>query len=152
MSRLLVVLALLAAGCAPAEAYCYRPSPAEAVAGLFVAGLAAGVTLTEASHELPPPRPDKPRPTTPPLHGTVTAESGERVPHVTVTLRGSTGFVELETTTDERGRFLFPMPLPPDWYRVSVDEEQGTAETRVWLHRRHADLELQVQPPLVSTD
>jgi hypothetical protein len=150
----LIVLALLGPGCATPESYyCYRPaSRGEAVADLLFAGFAAGVALSEP-HDVEFPPPSKPRPTTPPLYGTVSLPSGERVPRATVTLRGTSDFVVLQATTDERGRFWFPMPLPPDWYTFTVDGEGATGQTRFWLHKRHSDLDLQVQAALEgSTD
>jgi hypothetical protein len=150
---LLLALALLGSGCATPESYyCYRPaSRGEAVADLLLTGLAAGVALSETRYvEFPPPR--EPGPTTPPLYGTVSLPSGERVPRATVTLRGTSDFVVLQATTDERGRFWFPMPLPPDWYTFIVDDEAATGQARFWLHKRHRDLDLQVQPREPSTD
>jgi hypothetical protein len=143
----LLTLALLGAGCVPLESsHCYRrPSRGEALAELLFAGFAAGVELSETQHvEFPPPR--EPGPTTPPFFGTVSLPSGDRVPQVTVTLRGTSDFVVLQATTDERGRFLFPMPLPPDWYTLTVDDDRAAGQARVWLHKRHRDLDVKVEP------
>jgi hypothetical protein len=151
--RPLLALALLGAGCA-GPGYCHRPSSgAEAVADFLLVGLAAGTALSEMDSTPPSPPPRPPRPPTQPLFGTVSDPSGERVPRVAVTLRGSSGFVELETTTDERGRFWVPMPLPPDWYVISAGDEQAAGQTRLWLHDRHPSLlDVTVQPRMVSND
>jgi len=168
VARILLILALLAAGCATSGPYhhhhhhalfcCHRPpttaDKALAVGELGLGALELGIALTEAMGEpdLPPPSP--PRPLTKPLFGTVSWEGGGRVPAIPVTLRGTSDFVVLETTTDEGGRFWFPMPLPADWYRIIVDDERAAGETRLWLRdRRPAMLDVIARPKAtVPTD
>jgi hypothetical protein len=148
--RFLLVLALLASGCGTSGYHqgfggrsCTNPTGAELaflVAELAVGALQAGAGLTETMREPEPPR--VPLATRRPfrrIFGTVSWEAGGRVAAIPVTLRGSSGLVVLETRTDEGGRFWFPLPLPGDWYRISVDDQRAAGESKVWLHDRPPD-------------
>jgi len=116
------------------------------MAQALVIGIGTAVA-EDLARPSPPQPPPPPRPPHSPLFGTVRSESGERVAHAEVTLRGSTGFVELQTQTDVGGRFWFPMPLPADWYTLAVEDESAAGQTRLWLHdRRPAILDVTVRP------
>lgn len=142
MTRLLVALALAVSGCATGDVYyssspCYRrPTTADTVfliGDLVLSGLAAGAQLTETMRQAPPPPADSPGRPMRRVFGTVSWKSGERVGGVTVSLRAHSGFVLLDTVADDRGRFWFPLPLPADWYRITVDDDQGAGESKIWL-------------------
>src|SRR5688572_14973081 len=129
---------LLAAGCGHHHHHFHpfgeipRPTPLEAVA--VGATTLAAVAIDEAGE---PPTPAPPRPLARPLVGKVLlADTRGEVPGVRVTLHDPHDLVVLEAVTDERGWFRFPMPLPPSWYVLSVDDEAGRGSTRVWLHDR----------------
>jgi hypothetical protein len=151
MARLLCGMAIVVAGCATSGGHyqscrrCCEPDPAEAILGLgelaFQLAEAIGDRTQRAAGPPPAPMP-------PPLVGTVRAiESGQSLPGVAVALKGASGFVELQATTDDRGRFWFPLPLPADWYTISVDEEAFEGERRVWLkERRPLDLVVPARP------
>lgn len=153
----LLFLSLPAAACGhhPAHHHHHLPWEGRARDGAFAAeALAAGaatvtmVAMDEADRREPPP----PRPLTPPLVGKVLwAGSGDAVPAVTVTLRDRDDLVVLHATTDDQGWFRFPLPLPPSWYVLSVDEDFGRGSTRLWLRDRrpgHLDVKLAPRPPV----
>jgi hypothetical protein len=50
--------------------------------------------------------------------------------------------------TDRYGDFRFPMPLPPDWYRLAIEDDAIEGGARVWLaqERRPGGLVLVARP------
>jgi len=142
MIRWLPAAVLLASGCASDGyhyayngRYCANPTATDAAfaaADLFLGAIQAGAALTELQPTRPPlaDRPARPKRS---VFGTVSWASGERVPAMPVTVRGTSGVVVLEMTTDARGRFWIPLPLPADWYRISFDDERASGETKLWL-------------------
>lgn len=150
--RAALVLAVLTIGCGHRHHHCHsfwegrRPDGASAAA----AGVIGLITLigmaTDA--QVAAREPDPPRPLTRPLVGKVLLADGRsEVAGVTVTLRDPHDLVVLEAVTDARGWFRFPLPLPPSWYVLSVDDEAGRGQTRLWLHeRRPAHLNVLLQP------
>src|SRR5262245_57954317 len=103
MLRLLLALAVLGSGCATSGyRSCDRPSGAEAVIALLAAPLVLAAAVADAAdrHEQPPP-PPPPRPTVAPLLVTVSWESGGRVAGITVTVHSASGFVIMQTETDQ---------------------------------------------------
>jgi hypothetical protein len=151
--RLLLALTPLAWGCGTGSYHVpyHKGHSANPTAGDF-AFLAADVAFgaldrrapAETTREHHPwDSPSSARPAPPPsfsppslsparrLFGKVTWESGERVPFVLVTLRGSSDSAAVETRTDINGRFWLPWPLPAGSYRLSVDSRDATGETEV---------------------
>jgi len=137
-------IALLFAGCATPAGYyhgshrCHGVDTVDAVLG----GAEAIVGLGELAYELSEAIGDRtqrawarpPGPVPRPLVGTVrVSDSGEALPATTVVLQGASGFVELRAITDQRGHFFFPLPLPADWYTLSVDDNGFEGAQRVWL-------------------
>ena len=143
VTRFLLAAVLLTAGCASDGyhyayngRYCANPTAADgafAAVELFLGAIQAGAALTEAMQPTRPPLADRPARRMRSVFGTVSWESGERLPAMPLTVRGSSGFVVLELKTDERGRFWIPLPLPADWYRISFDDERASGETKLWL-------------------
>jgi hypothetical protein len=147
--RFLLALPLLASACASTGHYhhhCHghgnsKIDGAFALAELALGALEAGAALTEMSRELPPLPAQDPAPRqVRRLFGTVSWESGGRVPAVKVVLRANSGLFELDTTTDEGGRFWFPWPLPADVYRISIAGEGAVGEKELWLGRHRPSM------------
>jgi len=154
-------LVLLAAGCATGSSFDHResgpygryhaccdcrPSAADAVLGVLTA-VESLVKMADAAAALAEPRPSPPAQMPKPLVGTVRLpDAGGVVPQVAVVLEGATGLIQLRAITDERGRFWFPLPLPADSYRISLDDERFDASIRVWLKERRRDVDLVAQP------
>jgi hypothetical protein len=158
MARMLWGIALLLAGCAiPAGHYrgCHRcgcPDGVDAILGGAEAIVGMGALAYDVSAAIgdrtqrswrPPPA-LIPRP----FVGTVrVSDSSAALALTTVVLQGASGLVELRATTDRGGHFYFPLPLPADWYTVSVDDDAFEGGRRVWLkERRPVDFVILAQP------
>lgn len=98
--------------------------------------LGAVIHAANAQPPPPPPPPPPPQPTARPFVGGVRWETGEPVAFVRVTLRGTQDFVVLQAMTDQYGTFVFPLPLPGDWYRITLDENVASGGALVWLSDR----------------
>jgi hypothetical protein len=164
VTRFLLAAVLLTAGCASDGyhyayngRYCANPTTADAAfaaVDLFLGAIQAGAALSEAMQPTRPPLEDRPARPMRRVFGTVVWESGERVPGMALRVRSNSGFLDFPLTTDDRGRFWIPLPVPADWYRISVEDERGEGEAKVWLRDRSpALLEIVARPrPAPPTD
>jgi hypothetical protein len=156
VKRLLLATVLVASGCGTGNyhhgyngRYCANPTAADAAFGvvdLFLGVVAVAAEHSESSAQRQPlaSRPAQP---TRRVFGTVSWASGERVAAMPLRVRSNSGFLDFELTTDERGRFWIPLPLPADWYRISFDDERASGETRLWLRDLPpAYLDIRAQP------
>jgi hypothetical protein len=132
MLRWVLALAVLGSGCFANEGYCYRQRLSGPEVGLLAGLFALQVlsTLPAEAQSAPP------RPTGRLFVGNLRFDTGQPAANLRVTLRGSGDLVSLVAVTDFHGDFRFPLPVPPDWYLVGVDDPGLVGTVRVWLDQR----------------
>jgi len=147
VTRFALALAVLVSGCGTGGYHVpyhngHAANPTGGDVAFLAADVAAGALDRNASRRLEPERRRPSLAERQPwrrIFGTVRWSAGGRLAGMPVLLKGRSGSVLRQTTTDRAGRFWFPLPLPPDWYQVSVRDERGVGEARVWLHDEPPD-------------
>jgi hypothetical protein len=133
MRRWLLAFTLLGSGCFANEGYCYPRQHLSGPEVGFLAGLFALQVIASVADQ-PPAEPPSPRPTAHPFVGNLRFATGEPAAHLQVRLRGPGDVVSLFAITDLHGDFRFPLPLPPDWYLLGVEDPALEGTVRVWLN------------------